>query len=111
MSQGDLIPGIKVRTAEELLNIIPQREIVTNDEQADPIIYAQQGGLIKFLKEKLATFMRNEPEINVMLSSILVRLCSFPVKLDTLDGQFNSMTSPFDRTHANLTMLHMVMFD
>lgn len=30
--------------------------------------------------------MRNEPEVNVLLSSILVRLCSFPVKLDVLDG-------------------------
>ena len=55
--------------------------------------------------------MRNEPEVNLMLSSILVRLCSFPVKLDVLDGQFNSTTSPFDKTHGNLTMLHMIMFD
>ena len=55
--------------------------------------------------------MRNEPEFNILLSSILVRLSSFPVKLDTLDGQFASVTSPFDKTHANLTMLHMIMFD
>ena len=86
MSQGDLIPGIKVRTAEELLNNYPQRDIVTDIDCADPIVYAGQGGLFKFLKEKLATFMRNEPEVNVILSSILVRLASFPVKLDVLDG-------------------------
>lgn len=55
--------------------------------------------------------MLNEPEVNLMLCSILTRLSSFPVKLDILDGQFNSTTSPFDKTHANLTMLHMVMFD
>lgn len=87
MSTGDLIPGIKVRTAEELLNQYPQRDIVSEDEEtADPMIYAAQGGLFKFLKEKLATFMLNEPEVNLMLSSVLVRLCSFPVKLDILDG-------------------------
>jgi len=57
------------------------------------------------------TWMRNEPEYNVLLASIIIRLCSFPVKLDVLDGQFASTTSPFDRTHANLTMLHMVIFD
>lgn len=55
--------------------------------------------------------MRNEPAFNVILCSILVKLCSFPVKLDTLDGQFASTTSPFDKTHGNLTMLHMIMFD
>ena len=81
------------------------------DEMADPIIYSMQGGLFKFLKDKVNTFMRNEPEFNILLSSILVRLSSFPVKLDVLDGQFTSITSPFDKTHANLTMLHMVLFD
>ena len=55
--------------------------------------------------------MRNEPEFNVLLASIIVRLSSFPVKLDVLDGQFASTTSPFDKTHGNLTMLHMLMFD
>ena len=55
--------------------------------------------------------MRNEPEVNLVLCHVLMRLCSFPVKVDVLDGQFNSTTSPYDKTHANLTMLHMVMFD
>ena len=55
--------------------------------------------------------MRNDAEINIMLSSILVRLCSFPIKLDTLDGQFLSQSSPFDKTHGNLTLLHMAMLD
>ena len=55
--------------------------------------------------------MRNEPEFNVLLASIIVRLSSFPVKLDVLDGQFASTTSPFDKAHGNLTMLHMLMFD
>ena len=55
--------------------------------------------------------MRNEPEENVLLSSVVLKLCSFPVKLDTLDGQFNSTTSPYDKTHGNLAMLQMIMFD
>ena len=56
------------------------------DEMADPLIYSMQGGLFKMLKDKLNTFMRNEPEYNVLLASIMIRLSSFPVKLDTLDG-------------------------
>ena len=82
-----------------------------DEDRADPMIYSIQGGLFKFLRERMLTFMRNEPEFNILLSSILTKLCNFPVKLDVLDGQFNSTTSPFDKTHANLTMLHMVMFD
>ena len=85
--------------------------VVEEDETADPLIYSIQGGLFKFLKERLNNFMRNEPELNLLLSTIMVKLSSFPVKLDILDGQFNSTTSPFDKTHANLTMLHMVLFD
>lgn len=89
-----------------------QRDIIAeDDETADPLIYSIQGGLFKFLKERINTYMRNEPEFNLLLSTILVKLSSFPVKLDVLDGQFNSTTSPFDKTHANLTMLHMVLFD
>ena len=57
------------------------------------------------------TFLRNEPEFNVLLANIIIRLSSFPVKIDKLDGQFASTTSPFDKTHANLTMLHMILFD
>lgn len=53
---------------------------------ADPVIYSMQGGLFKFLKDRVNTFMRNEPEFNILLASILVRLSSFPVKLDMLDG-------------------------
>ena len=78
---------------------------------AEPHLYATQGGLIKFLKEKFGSFMRNTPEFNLILVSILVKMCSFPVKLDTLDGQFSSTTSPFDVTHGNLTVLHMILFD
>lgn len=81
------------------------------EETADPFIYSLQGGLFKQLKDKFNVFMRNEPEVNVLLCSVLIRLASFPVKVDLLDGQFNSTTSPYDKTHANLTMLHMVMFD
>ena len=45
-----------------------------------------QGGLFKFLKDRINTFMRNEPEFNMLLASILVKLSSFPVKIDILDG-------------------------
>ena len=55
--------------------------------------------------------MRNEPSVNVILANLLVKLCSYPVKLDVLDGQFNSRSSPFDVTHGNLTVLHMILFD
>ena len=87
MSVGGLAPGIKFRKKEELMNEVEQRDIVMESgDRADPFIYAHQGGLMKFLKERLLTFMRNDAEVNIMISSILVRLCSFPVKLDTLDG-------------------------
>lgn len=82
-----------------------------SQETADPFIYSLEGGLFKQLKDKINIFMRNEPETNVLLASILIRLASFPVKIDLLDGQFNSTTSPYDKTHANLTTLHMIMFD
>ena len=51
-------------------------------ETADPLIYSVHGGLFKQLKENLSSFMRNEPEVNVMLSALLLRLCNFPVKVD-----------------------------
>ena len=112
MSVGSLAPGIKVRNKEEILQEIQQRDIVSfEDEIADPVIYSMQGGLFKFIKDRMNTFLRNEPEFNVLLANIIVRLSSFPVKIDILDGQFVSTTSPFDKTHANLTMLHMIMFD
>lgn len=66
---------------------------------------------MKSIKDRVNTWLRNEPDLNVILANIILRLCSFPVKLDILDGQFASITSPFDKTHANLTMLHMIMFD
>ena len=40
----------------------------------------------KQLKDKFNIFMRNEPELNVLLSCILVRLASYPVREDILDG-------------------------
>ena len=64
-----------------------QRDIVNDDkETADPIIYSLHGGLFKQLKDRFNVFMRNEPEVNVLLSSILIKLASFPVKVDLLDG-------------------------
>lgn len=77
----------------------------------DPVQYSQQGGLIKFLKEKLSSFMRNVPEYNIILVSVLLKLCRYPVRIDALDGQFLSRTAPHDITHKNLTLLHMVLFD
>lgn len=106
------MPGIKVRKKEDLIAEYDHDSIVNDmDETADPFLYSSHGGLFKHLKDRVNTFMRNEPEVNVALSSIILKLSSFPVKLDTLDGQFNSTTSPYDKTHANLTMLHMVLFD
>ena len=39
MSVGNLAPGIKVRTREEIMNMVEQRDIVGEDETADPAIY------------------------------------------------------------------------
>ena len=112
MSAGALAPGIKVRKAEQLMKEYDQRDIVNfEQETADPQIYAYHGGLFKQIKDMLNKFMRNEPEVNVMLSALIMRISSFPVKVDLLDGQFTSTTSPFDKTHANLTLLHMFLFD
>jgi len=106
------VPGIKVRKKEDLIQEYdPQTFVNDENETADPLLYSTHGGLFKQLKDRMNTFMRNEPEVNVILSSLILKLSSLPVKLDTLDGQFNSTTSPYDKTHANLTMLHMVLFD
>lgn len=87
MSVGSYAPGIKVRNFEELTQEIQQKDIVSFEKEiADPIIYSMQGGLFKFLKDRINTFMRNEPEFNMLLASILVKLSSFPVKIDILDG-------------------------
>ena len=66
---------------------------------------------MKYLKEKLGSFIRNPPEFNIQLTSVLLRLCRYPVRIDILDGQFISKTSPYDTTHSNLTILHMFLFD
>ena len=63
------------------------------------------------MKEKFTTFLTNQPAENIILSSLLVNICSQPVKLDVLDGTFKSTTSPFDTTHERLTLLHMIMFE
>ena len=112
MSVGGLAPGIKVRQAADIMKEFDQRDIVNYQrETADPLIYSVHGGFYKQMKDMLNKFMRNEPEVNVMLSALLMRISSFPVKVDTLDGQFTSTTQPFDKTHANLTLLHMFLFD
>ena len=107
---GLIAPGIPVKNITEIANEFASGPIATGDE-ANPAAYALQGGLMKSLKEHLASFLTNSPEFNVLLCSVLVNICSYPVKLDVLDGQFNSTTNFYDRTHANLTLLHMIMFD
>ena len=63
------------------------------------------------MQEKLSNFMSNPVNENIILSSILVYICSQPVRIDLLDGKFKSTTSPFDTTHENLTYLHMLLFE
>ena len=53
---------------------------------ANPTAYSSHGGLFKSLKEHLSNFLSNTPEFNVLLSNLLVNICSYPVKLDVLDG-------------------------
>ena len=86
MSVGSLAPGIKVRQKEELMKTMSRSIVIDDEETADPLIYSIEGGLFKFMKENISTFMRNEPEFNLLLSTVFVKLCSFPVKLDQLDG-------------------------
>ena len=47
-SVGDLVPGIKVRNKEDLIAEYSARDIVSDNETADPLIYTQQGGLFKY---------------------------------------------------------------
>ena len=108
--EGLIVPGIPVKATTEIANEYASGPIATGTE-ANPAAYALQGGLMKSLKEHLASFLTNSPEFNVLLCSVLVNICSYPVKLDVLDGQFNSTTNFYDRTHANLTLLHMILFD
>ena len=104
------MPGIPVKATADIANEYAQSPYASGTE-ANPAAYALQGGLWKSLREHLASWLTNSPEFNVLLASVLVNICSYPVKLDVLDGQFNSTTNFHDRTHANLTLLHMILFD
>ena len=108
--EGLVVPGIAVKADAEIQEMIALADASTG-ASANPTAYSSQGGLLKSLKEHLANFLSNSPEFNVLLCNLLVNICSYPVKLDVLDGQFNSTTNFSDKTHRNLTLLHMILFD
>ena len=111
MSVGNLAPGIKVRGLENIMNENAINQRLEHLNQNDPACFSLQGGLLKMIKERLTNFLTNPPEFNLFLVSIIVQLCSFPVKLDVLDGQFNSTTCPTDETQSHLTLIHMIMLN
>ena len=79
------MPGIAVKATAEIADLYNLGPAGAGAE-ANPTAYATQGGLLKSLKEHLTSFLSNTPEFNVLLCSVLVNICSYPVKLDVLDG-------------------------
>jgi hypothetical protein len=79
--------------------------------ESNPADYESTGGFFTFLLNQLETFLLNPVSDNVLLASIVRQICSQPVRVDSFDEEFKSITSPFDSTHEHLTYLHMLLFD
>lgn len=88
-------------------SMTPSQNLMENNA----LIYEQMGGLFNFMLEQIEGFMTNQLAENIHLSSILIFMCSQPVRIDLLDGTYKSTTSPYDSTHEHLTYLHMILLD
>lgn len=82
-----------------------------DDELGDPEHFSQKGDFLKSMLKKTQTFLTNQPDENILLSSLLLKILNNPVKIDELDGQFKSKTDSMNETHEKITMLHMFLFD
>ena len=82
-----------------------------SQERTDPLVFEKIGGLFAILREKLDVFLSNPVHENVVLVNLFAFIIQQPVRIDVLDEDFKSTTSPFDTTHEKLTYLHLLLFD
>lgn len=58
------------------MNVEDPSPVAQVQDIVEPEVYELTGGLFKFLKEKLSTFLSNPVSENIVLSSLLVYICS-----------------------------------
>ncbi|CDW80011.1 UNKNOWN [Stylonychia lemnae] len=73
-------------------------------ERIDPSTFSQKGDFIRQISAKLQQFLANTPEENLLLTSIISRIFSFPAKLDE---EYNMV----DQMHSKSTLLHLFLFE
>ena len=58
------------------MNVEDPSPVTKVSDMVEPEVYELTGGLLKFLKDKLSNFLSNPVSENIVLSSMLVYICS-----------------------------------